>query len=313
MVNRLRAGAGTAACGAWLAKMDTMERLALYSDLLFERMRNKLRVVEEILEQSGGNWNMTFFVMFFRTLGDASNREAFMRLARIVTCNTVLHERPDLKRLEALLLGSSGLLKVYPADDYIRSLESEFGYLSHKYRITPMSAGEWNLRRIKPMNHPVLRIAQAAAFFSQNEFMFRDSTACGKAADVESLFCVEASDYWDTHFTPGTDGSQIPTRIGRTKASLIGINLVAPMQFAYGQLTANEQIRERAMDLLESIEAEDNRYIRSWAAYGVVPANAFESQALLELSTCYCDPKRCEECPAGRRILRAFAGEQVCK
>lgn len=77
------------------------------------------------------------------------------------------------------------------------------------------------------------------------------------------------------------------------------------MQFAYGRVTENERIRERAMDLLESIAAEDNRYMRRWAAYGAEPQSAFESQALLQLSTAYCDPKRCEECPAGRRILRS--------
>ena len=166
-----------------------------------------------------------------------------------------------------------------------------------------MSAGEWNLHRINPLNHPVLRLAQAAAFFSECEFVCRDALACRTADDVARLFGAEASDYWMTHFTPGNEGSQLPKRIGRTKSALIGINLVAPLQFAYGRLTENEQIRERAMDLLESIEAEDNRYMRRWAAYGVVPANAFDSQALLQLSTSYCEGRRCEECPLGRMIL----------
>ena len=305
MLNRLHAGAATAACGAWLSRLDSMNLLTLYADLLFERQENKFNTIKDIFDRSGGNWNMTYFVMFFRTLGDVSNREAFMRLAWRVTCNAVLHERTEQRSVEAMLLGASGLLKSYPADDYIRALESEFGYLSHKYGIEPMSAGEWNLRRINPLNHPVLRIAQAAAFLSSAEFMFRDSMDCRTAADVENLFCAEASDYWLTHFTPGTDGEQVPKRIGRTKASLIGINLVAPMQFAYGRVTANERMLERATDLLESIEAEDNRYIRRWTAYGLVPANAFESQALLQLYTAYCDRRRCEECPVGRRILRA--------
>ena len=307
MLNRLRAGAGTAACGAWISRMDVMERMALCSALMFERLEYKMVTVKEVFDRSDSNWNTTLFVMFFRVLGDASNREAFMRMAWRVTCSAVLHERTEQKAVEALLLGTSGLLKLYPSDDYIRMLESEFAHLSHKYAIEPMSPDEWNLRRINPLNHPVLRMAQAAAFFTSNEFIFRDTIACRTADDVGRLFGAEASDYWLTHFTPGTDGQNVPKRIGRTKTSLIGINLVAPMQFAYGSMTASEQIRERAMDLLESIAAEDNRYMRRWESCGVVPGSAFESQALLHLATVYCDSQRCEECPLGRRILRGDA------
>ena len=304
MLNRLRAGAATGGCGARISRMDALERLNLHSQLLFERLEYKLDTVREIFDRTGSNWNMTFFVMFFRTLGDASNREPFMRLAWKVTCNAVLHERGSLTAVEALLLGASGLLESYPQDDYISTLRAEYAHLSHKYSVERMSAEEWNLHRINPMNHPVLRLAQAAAFFTQNEFVCRESLECRTAEDVGRLFGAEASDYWLTHFTPGTAGGEVPKRIGRTKASLMGINLVAPLQFAYGRVTADEQMRERAMDLLESIEAEDNRYMRRWAAYGVVPANAFDSQALLQLATSYCDRQRCEECPLGRLILR---------
>ena len=303
MLNRLHAGSGSGACGARLARMDVLGRLAIHSRLLFERLEYKLDTIKEIFDRADSNWNMTFFVMFFRTLGDATNREAFMRLAWNVTCASVLHERSSATAVEALLLGASGLLELYPQDDYIRTLKSEYAHLSHKYSVESMSASEWNLYRIKPLNHPVLRLAQAAAFFTHNEFVCRESLECRTAEDVGRLFCTEASDYWLTHFTPGNAGSEVPKRIGRTKASLMGINLVAPLQFAYGRFTADEQMRERAMDLLESIEAEDNRYMRRWAAYGVEPANAFDSQALLQLATAYCDLRRCEECPLGQLIL----------
>ena len=304
MLNRLRAGAASTACGAPLSRMEPLARLALHSSLLFERMEYKLRTMKEVFDKSGSNWNMTFFVMFFRTLGDASNRESFMRLAWKVTCSAVLHERSSLKAVEALLLGTSGLLESYPEDDYTRALAAEFAHLSHKYSIEPMSAREWNLHRINPLNHPVLRLAQAAAFFTEHEFVCSEALECRTADDVERMFGAEASDYWLTHFTPGSESGRQTKRIGRTKSSLIGINLVAPLQFAYGRFTDSEQMRERAMDLLESIEAEDNRYMRRWAAYGVVPANAFDSQALLQLSTSYCDRQRCEECPLGRIVLK---------
>lgn len=309
IVNRLRAGAAVSACGTRLARMEQLERLKLHSKLMFERLEYKQRTLTEIFDHAGGNWNMTLFVLFMRTLGDASNREAFMRLAWRVTYNPVLQERLTPLAVEAMMIGASGLLEHYPADDYTRRLAGEFAHLSRKYSIEPMSADEWNLHRIKPLNHPILRLAQAAALFTAHEFIFSSTVGCRTAADVKRIFGIEAPDYWTTHFTPGVAGGDCPKRIGHTKSSLIGINLVAPLQFAYGRATGSEQMRGRAMELLESIEAEDNRYMRRWEASGVVPSNAFDSQALLQLSTSYCEPRRCEECPVGRLILREAGSE----
>ena len=309
MLNRLQAGAETAACGARLIQMERLARLGAMSRLMFERMEQKFRTIKTIHDAAGSNWNMTFFVMFMRTLGDASNREAFMRVAWKAGCNAVLNERSSEMAVEALLLGASGLLEAYPADDYTRRLAAEFTHLSHKYTIEPMSAGEWNLRRINPRNHPVLRLAQAAAFFTENELALSRTLECRTADDVAQLFGAEASEYWATHFTPGSESDESPKRIGQMKASLVGINLVAPMQFAYGRVMENEQMRGRALELLESIAPEDNRYMRRWAAYGAVPATAYDSQALLQLSTSYCDRQRCEECPLGRLILKESVQE----
>ena len=283
--------------------------MGVHSRLMFERMEQKYRTIKTIYDAAGSNWNMTFFVMFLRTLGDASNREAFMRVAWRVSYTAVLNERSSQLSVEALLLGASGLLEAYPADDYTRRLAAEFDHLSHKYTIEAMSAGEWNLHRINPRNHPVLRLAQAAAFLTDNELAFSSTMECRTGEDVGRIFGAEASEYWTRHFTPGTEGGESPKRIGHAKASLIGINLVAPLQFAYGRVMESDRMRGRAMELLESIEAEDNRYMRRWAAYGAVPATAYDSQALLQLATVYCDRRRCEECPLGRLILRESVSE----
>ena len=305
MLNRLRAGAAEGACGVTITRLDALDRLALNTTLMFGRMEYKLQTIREVYQRAGGDWNMTFFVMFLRTLGDVTNREAYMRLAWKVTCSSVLHERSSVAAIEALLLGCSGLLKCYPEDRYTRSLAAEFAHLSHKYSIEPMSADEWSLRRVLPMNHPALRLAQTAAFFAAHDMACSEAVECRTADDVEKLFGnVAASDCRLSHFAPGDEPEDMLKRLGRTKMALLGINLVAPMQFAYGELTGNEEVRERAMELLENIAAEDNRYMRRWAAYGAEPQNAFESQALLELALSYCDRGRCEECPLGRKLLK---------
>lgn len=308
-INRLRAGAAACGCGGYLAAQPALQRAEVYTALVFDRLARKLRTVDALYQEASENWNQTFYLMYFRTLGDRQNQESYLELARRVPYRIVLRERTAPRAVEAMLFGASGLLELYRHDDYTLSLRRDFEYLASKYNITPMEAGEWGLAEIRPANHPVLRLAQAAAFFMQDEFVMDRAMACRSEQDVRQLFCIEASDYWRTHHIPGAVGDESPKRLGAFKANIIGINLVAILQYAYGSYTGNERLRDNSLTLLEGLAAEDNRYMRDWRAVGITPRNAFESQALLQLTTEYCAAKRCEECPVGRRILKTVAGE----
>lgn len=304
MLNRLRAGAVTSECGGYLAGLHPLGRNEIYTALLFDRLRRKLRTVDSLRDETGDNWNQTFYLMYFRTLGDRTNQEAYLTLARRVPYHYVLRERLAPHAVEAMLFGASGLLELYRHDDYTLNLRRNFEYLSAKYGIEPMEAGDWELAGIRPANHPVLRIAQAAEFFAQDELVMDRAMACCSEEEIRNLFCVEASAYWRTHHIPGIPGDETVKRIGKFKADLIGINLVAVMQYAYGSYTARDRLRDNALTLLERLAAEDNRYMRGWQGSGLAPRNAFESQALLQLATEYCAAKRCAECPVGLRILQ---------
>lgn len=306
MLNRLHAGAGLYACGGYLAGLNALQRSELCTALLFDRLERKMRMVEELHREASENWNQTFYLLYFRTLGDRLNREAYLSLARRVSYKTVLRERLAPRAVESLFFGASGLLALYPHDSYTLDLARNFEYLATKYGVEPMDAGEWTLGDIRPANHPVLRLAQAAEFFTQDEFVMERAMACRSEEDIRNLFCIEASDYWRTHHIPGIAGDDRPKRLGAFKANIIGINLVSVLQFAYGSHTGREALRDSALTLLERLPAEDNRYMRCWQGAGVKVRNAFESQALLQLATEYCPAKRCAECPVGRRILKTL-------
>ncbi len=305
MIGRLEAGAGSYACGGYLASRGDLQRTELLTALLFDRLKRKIRHVDALRGEADDNWNQTFYLLYFRTLGDRQNQEAYLSLARRVPYRIVLRERRASHAVEAMFFGASGLLDLYRHDEYTLELRRNFEYLAAKYGIEPMPASAWELGEIRPANHPVLRLAQAAEFFSQDEFVMARAMACRTEGDIRNLFCIEASPYWRTHHIPGAPGDESPKRIGSFKANIIGINLVAVLQFAYGSYTGDERLRDNALSLLERLPAEDNRYIRAWRNAGVAVRNAFESQALLQLATEYCDARRCAECPVGRRIVQA--------
>ena len=299
----IRNNAGKYCCAPALAQLDSILRTQLFTELFFERLEHKIGIVEQLHRQANGNWNQTFYLLYFRTLGDSSNQENYLTLAQTVTYSQILWERQHPLAVEALLLGGSGLLQLYPEDKYTQALQTEFKKLAQKYGIRPMQPGGWMLDGSRPVNHPVLRLAQAAQFFSQNDFVMDRTMRCKCAKDIRQLFCIEAPEYWRTHYLPGVESSDRPKRIGMFKADIIGINLVTILQLAYSNYTNKDELRANALALFERIPPEHNSYMDHWHAVGqIVPANAFESQALLQLAKNYCNPRRCDQCPVGLQI-----------
>ena len=304
ILNRLEAGAARYDCGGFLTALPALQRGEVFTTLIFDRLQRKLHKVDELFREADENWNQTFYLMYFRTLGDDKNQDAYLDLARRVPYKIVLRERLAPRAVEAMLFGASGLLELYRHDTYTLDLRRDFEYLAAKYNIEPMSASDWELGDIRPANHPVLRLAQAAEFFIQDEFILDRVMACRSEDDVRRLFCIEASAYWRTHYIPGAASDENPKRIGFFKANIIGINLVAVLQFAYGSFIGRESLRDSALTLLECHAPEDNTLIRGWRGTGLSPANAFETQALIQLRTQYCAAKRCAGCPVGMRVLK---------
>ena len=302
-INRLKAGASYFGCGGYLSKLDTLHRLDIYNKLGFERLSRKNSDINHIFEECQQNWQQTFYTMLMRTMGGVDNKEAFTELARRVPYAILLREREVAANVEALLIGASGLLTLYPHDEYILNLKRNFSYLSTKYSITAMEASAWRLKRIYPNNHPILRLSQVASFITYTREMMDRMLACTSGDDVYNLFSCQTLPYWLTHYIPASTSPSVAKRTGRTKTDLLAINLVVQMQFAYSSYTGNERLYSRALGLLESLPAEKNSIIAQWNSFGPLARTAFDSQALLQLSFEYCRDRRCEECLVGKQIL----------
>lgn len=291
-------------CIEAIAQIEPIYRYELINRLAYERFERKYRDIVEIYHSANDNWAQTFHLMLFRVVGGTSNKWAFQELARRVTHTMVMRENSSIVSLEALLLGSSGLLDLYNNDDYIRHLRSDFEHLQAKYEIKPLKIEDWRLKNIYPHNHPTLRLTQLAACLNNGTITMSSVTACRHRRDVYRLFTGRSSEYWVERFMPNATTMDITRRMGQFKSDLMGINFVAQMAFAYGSYTQSNTIIDNATALLEDIPAEDNRYIKAWNSVGAIARNAYESQALLQLSTEYCIKGRCEECPLAATLKR---------
>lgn len=310
IINRLKAGASYYACGAYFAKRDELHRQEIYNTLGFERLERKNNDIKELMAECNNNWSQTFYIMLLRIMGGMDNKEPFTTLAQRVPYMIILRERLIPHNIETLLIGGSGLLELYPHDEYILNLKRDFVYLSKKYNIEPMEAAEWRLTKIYPNNHPILRLSQITTLLASTPNFMDRVLECRTGNEVNALFGVQTLPYWLTHYTPAKTSHTAPKSLGRTKTDLLAINLVVQLQFAYADYTQSEILRSRALSLLEEIPAEKNSIISQWNSYGKIARTAYDSQALLQLSFEYCRHHRCEECPVGRRIVKDWEQKQ---
>jgi hypothetical protein len=79
---------------------------------------------------------------------------------------------------------------------------------------------------------------------------------------------------------------------------------VAPLLYAYGSKHFDEQMMQRALDLLENLPPEENRILKLWSSCGLKVDNAADSQALIQLKLKYCNRKDCLRCRFGYEYLK---------
>lgn len=285
------------------------------SALLAERLAQRAQRCLDWLKAVDGDWERTLFIALARNFGFGINGDAFEVWGRSLPLHAAAKHRDNLFQLEALFLGTAGLLaleampltarKVSAHDDYFLRMQHEWMYLKHKFQLPePMAYERWRYLRLRPQNFPHLRIVQLASLFFRGTASF---AALMKTTSREALHLAletAPSDYWQTHYLFGLESRLSEKRLSSASRDLIIINTVCPMLFSYGEAHNDEMMQERAVQLLEQLRPEQNYIIRQWQQCGVEVASAADSQALIQLKRAYCDRKDCLRCRFGYEYLK---------
>ena len=246
------------------------------SALQTERLSQKTEAIEERVRQCNGDWENAYFVTLARNFGFGINGEAFETWASHVDLTKAGHHRNELFQLEAMFLGQAGLL-----DRVEERYAKEYAYLKHKFGLQEMDASLWRYLRTRPQNFPHVRLMQLAGMFHEQR------TGLSRLLDCEDVKAVGK--------LLGMKGA---------KLSLVVINTVIPILFAYGRTKSKENLCERSFAFLEEIDAEDNNIVRMWRECGLEVKTAGDSQALIQLKKEYCDKKECLRCRFGYEYLK---------
>lgn len=299
-------------CATKIKQVPHLTIVEWVEGLAFERLHGKVERIHQLLDSFNGSWEDVCYVTLARNFGFGINNDAFERLARRTPLRLLGKHSDSVLQIEALLFGQAGMLDAQKPgmDSYYNQLCTEYAFLSNKFQLTPMEKESWKLFRIRPQNFPYRRIAMLAQYIEGGFRMMNRILEAEGEKEMRALFEVELSGYWTKHYTFGKPNERATATLSRSSIDIILINTVAPLLYAYGELTGNYEMTDKAIKLLEDLRAENNSIVSHFVAYGIDCPDALTSQALVQLKRKYCDARKCIYCKIGHHLLsKAARGE----
>ncbi len=290
-------------CQDRIGEMETLLIRSWLDRLAIERLEKKSEEIVAKMNHNVNDWEETFYQALGRSFGFRLNAEPFELLAKSLPLKIILKHAEDGFQTEALLFGQAGFLSAENGDKYYKKLKGEYEYLRNKYKLKPIENHLWKFMRLRPSNFPTVRIAQFAALFTKHKTLFSKILDAQSIEPVRGLFKIKPSVYWNSHYQLNKESIIREKNPGKQAIDSIIINAVVPVVFTYGKTLDSSLHRNYAIDLLHTLPSEVNSIVSGWKQFGVLPENALQSQALIQLKTFYCNLKGCLRCALGNKIL----------
>lgn len=309
--------AGPQPCAYSDGRGKSLDRVLLIAGL--RRFEEKAAGFSDLLKTAEAG--QVLYKGICRALGYAGNKAPFEALADRLPLTAVLKLAADsLPARQAVLLGAAGLLPSQNRvtghqyrDDYKEDLESRWSRLSGN--ILPGKAADWNLALVRPVNHPVRRIAALSYLLQRYEQsgllrgleLLAGNAGAGAAQSLVAGLRVNGDGYW-----AGKPDKSSTELIGKGRAGEIAINVVLPFFSALARHNKDTLQENSVLDtFLHYPSLPGNSLTRYMSDILSGPrdgrAGGCLQQGLLNLYHRYCRVKDCACCPVSisRKQARA--------
>jgi len=281
-----------------------------------ERFKRKAALFRVSLNQEEAG--QVLFKSMMRALGYSKNTVPFEELARRAPLNLIekTELRDGLALKQAWLLGTAALLPFQrPGRKFCKQREVqklEQIWQSTSKGAKTMSEGDWHLSHVYPNNFPVRRIV-AQSYLLQR--YCREGLLVGMLQVVrgaplvigshllEEGLIVFGNGYWQEHFDFDIGAkTKKSALLGHGKTAEIMVNVILPFVFAWGEITGELGLKEKAIEFYSHYpklaENEITRHMaRQLCLESVSGFTACHQQGLIHIYRNYCREGRCSECP----------------
>ena len=175
-------------------------------------------------------------------------------------------------------------------------------FLKQKFNLDSTTA-QIHFFRLRPNNFPTLRLSQLAVLYYKHANLFLKLMQAEQLETIYSIFDIETTDYWKTHYTFEKLSKTSQKKLTRAFIDLLIINTIIPLKFAYQKSIGVESF-ENLYEVLRQIQPEKNTLVDSFLNLGIHVKSAFDTQGLIQLKSNYCDKNNCLHCAIGNNILQ---------
>lgn len=250
---------------------------------------------------------------WFDALGFAENRMPMRSLAamlppgQLARLSAAPTEAERMNRAMALLLGLAGFLPLSPSDAAIaglspastNSIEDHWSSLPGGVELPPpLAPTAWQRGRVRPANHPALRLAQAASMIARTH------------GDILALVLEtlrQGASLPETVQTASMHAARPP--IGEDRAIAMTAAVFIPFAIAYANHTGDAALLDAGAAAWERLPAAARSRPVKRALHQVAGDSRLTglgergNQGLLLLDRTLCTPRRCFECPIAQAVI----------
>jgi hypothetical protein len=303
--NLLIKGSELIPCRGQLPKINKIYWSDWYSKLMIGRLEEKTQEVDNILSENKYNWEETLYFFLGRSFGFKINAFPFETLVRTTPLNLLLRFRQKPLTINSILFGQAGFLEdLISEDEYYISLQREYHSLVKTLPPRVLDKSTWKFMGARPGNFPLVRIAQFASVIVQQYPLFATLTDNPDLKSWRKVLEPATESYWENHYLFGKTGKKRKIKMGKMAVDLIILNAFIPVIFHYASFRRRVDLKDKILSMLEELPPEKNDILYKWEKCGIKAINAFESQALIHLTTRFCKQKKCLECMIGNRIIK---------
>lgn len=294
----------TIPCSYELSNIESIFWDDYYESLLVQRLENKCVQIKRLFIDTQQDYQECFYRLFAYSLGLKINANHMLALAEACPLSLLRKHIPNRLSIEALLFGQASLIKRNHTDAYPKSLQNEYKYLKLKYKLRSEEFQNWNFFRLRPSSFPTQRISLLADFVIKSPQLYHELLRFRSIDRIKKYIEISVSEYWKSHYVFDKKSNLRKGKLGQTSLQVILINAVLPFCFFYAKENSNYNMMVSVLESFYLLKSENNRVIRFYKESGLIPRNAFQSQALIHLHQNYCIKRKCLNCRVFNQIIK---------
>ena len=270
-------------------------------------MRFEKKIKRFSAEHFFSDFDQLLYMGFMEALGYSKNKYQMLQIAMNIPYNELKHsynEGMTKKVFIAILLCSSGLIDHLSASvsSYYKT-NWENLYNEQKY-VSRSSDIKWKLFRIRPVNHPAVRLLQVAD-------LLYDSFETSFFHNILKLFSFPSDNFRLNDFKKKlynyfqTENNFLPERckLGKTRIDTILINIILPLAVIYAREKKYKQLEDTLIEIYKDFPGLPANYLTQYMEKflydeqkKVIRKRAIYQQGLLKVYYENCQHHYCEAC-----------------